>query len=86
MNGIATVVVAWNGGRIRLVSVPRAIITRLDRGLTFGRPGDEAQQRRVLGAALALLEQDGPIDPLSLDENLTGSSSAGKTNKQTTLG
>lgn len=70
MNGIATVVVAWNGGRIRLVSPPRVVITRLDRGVSFGRPGDEAQQRRVLGSALALLEQDAPIEPLYLEESL----------------
>jgi hypothetical protein len=71
MNGVATVVVAWNGGRIRLVSVPRVVITRLERGVVFGRPGDEAQQRRVLGAALALLERDAPLEPLQLEERLT---------------
>lgn len=71
MSGIATVVVAWNGGRIRLVSVPRVVITRLERGLAFGWPGDEAQQRRVLGSALAMLERDAPIDPLYLAETVT---------------
>lgn len=68
MAGIATVVVAWNGGRIRLVNPPRAIITRLSRGMVFGHPGDEGQQQRVLQAALALLEQDGPAYPVTLDE------------------
>jgi hypothetical protein len=72
MEGIATVVVAWNGGRIRLVKVPRVVITRLERGVAFGRPGDEAQQRRVLDATLALLEQDAPIEPVYLDERLEG--------------
>lgn len=71
MNGVATVVVAWNGGRIRLVSVPRVAITRLERGVVFGRPGDEAQQRRVLEAALALLEQDAPLEPIYLEESLS---------------
>ena len=70
MNGIATVVVAWNGGRIRLVKPPRVVITRLARGVAFGRPDDGAQQRRVLNAALGLLEQDAPIEPVYIDERL----------------
>lgn len=68
MEGIATVVVAWNGGRIRLVNPPRAVITRLTRGLVFGHPGNDEQQRRVLTAALSLLEQAAPLQPLVLDE------------------
>jgi hypothetical protein len=68
MEGIATVVVAWNGGRIRLVNPPRTLITRLDRGLVFGRPNDIAQQRRVLDAALALLAQDAPLEPVTIKE------------------
>ena len=43
MKGIASVVVAWNGGRIRLVNPPRVVITRLARGVVFGAPGDGAQ-------------------------------------------
>ena len=72
MGGIATAVVAWNGGRIRLVRVPRVVITRLERGVAFGRSGDEAQQRRVLEATLALLARDAPIEPVYLDERLEG--------------
>ena len=68
IEGIAPVVVAWNGGRIRLVNPPRALITRLERGLVFGHPGNEEQQRRVLRAALSLLEQDAPLPPQVLDE------------------
>ena len=68
MEGIATAVVGWNGGRLRLVSPPRMAITRLSRGLAFGRPGDQAQQCRVLEAALTLLEEDAPIEPLYLNE------------------
>ena len=70
MEGIASVVVAWNGGRIRLVNPPRVVITRLARGVVFGAPGDGAQQRRVLDAALALLEEDAPVEPITLDERL----------------
>ncbi len=66
MNGIATVVVAWNGGRIRLVSPPRVLITRLERGVVFGIAHDEAQQRQTLRAALSLLEQDAPLKMVSL--------------------
>jgi hypothetical protein len=68
MEGIATVVVAWNGGRIRLVKPPRAVITGLSRGLVFGHPGDEKQQGRVLTAALSLLKRAAPLEPVYLDE------------------
>jgi hypothetical protein len=47
---------------------PRATYTRLSRGATLGRPGDAAQQRRVLTATLALLEQPAPLEPLFLNE------------------
>ncbi|MDX1615808.1 MAG: hypothetical protein R3300_15955 [Candidatus Promineifilaceae bacterium] len=69
MEGVATVVVAWNGGRIRLVNPPRALITKLGRGLVFGQPGDTAQQRRVLESTLTLLTQDAPLDPVYLEES-----------------
>ena len=70
MNGIATVMVAWNGGRIRLVNPPRAIIIKLTRGAVFGKPADRSQQERVLAAALDLLSQDAPLAPIYLDETL----------------
>ena len=69
MAGIASVVVAWNGGRIRLVNPPRTVITRLDRGLVFGRPGAVAQQQRVLRTALSLLNRPAPQAPVTLDES-----------------
>ena len=65
--GIATTVVAWNAGRIRLVSPPRVLITTLPRGTAFGLPGDEAGQRYVLDEALALLAQDAPLKPVYLE-------------------
>ncbi len=65
MNGIATVVVAWNGGRIRLVSPPRALTTGLERGVVFGIAHEEAQQRQTLKKALSLLEQDAPLKIVS---------------------
>ena len=70
MKGIATIVVAWNGGRIRLVAPPRVVITRLQRGTVFGRSGDTEQQQRTLEAALALLELDAPLEPVTVDERL----------------
>lgn len=70
MEGIATVVVGWNAGRLRLLALPRMVVTRLARGVVFGRPGDPVQQRRVLGVALAQLEKDAPLEPLYLDETL----------------
>lgn len=66
MNGIASVVVAWNGGRIRLLKPPRAVITRLPRGTAFGLPGDPQGQRRTLETALNLLESPAPQKPVVL--------------------
>jgi hypothetical protein len=70
MEGIATVIVAWNGGRVRLVNVPRLVITRFPRGTVFGRPHDQPQQFRVLTAALNLLEQDSPLEPINSTETI----------------
>ncbi len=70
MNGIATVVVSWNAGLIRLVSPPRVVITQLARGMVFGQAGDVAQQRRVLNEALDLLERDAPLEPIYLNEGI----------------
>ena len=47
----------------------RATFTNLKRGGTVGNPGDAAQQRRVLDATLALLEQEAPIPPVRLAES-----------------
>ena len=68
MNGIPTVVVAWNGGVTRKVSPPRVAITGLSRGIVFGHPDDADQQRRVLAEALNLLALDAPIEPIRLKE------------------
>jgi len=54
---------------VRVTAPPRATITRFARGATLGRPGDAAQQRRVLDATLALLAQPAPLTPVQLDEN-----------------
>lgn len=67
---VATTLTSWNGGVTRLTMPPRATFTRLARGATLGRPGDAAQQRRVLEATLALLAQEAPLEPLQLDERL----------------
>ncbi|NJN16199.1 MAG: hypothetical protein HC822_07955 [Oscillochloris sp.] len=66
--GIATTLTSWNAGVTRLTMPPRATFTRLSRGSTLGRPGDPAQQRRVLEATLALLAQHAPIDPVMMNE------------------
>lgn len=68
--GIAATLTSWNAGVTRLTAPPRAAFTRLARGATLGRPGDEAQQRRVLLATLALLAQPAPLAPINLDETL----------------
>lgn len=58
--GIATTLTSWSAGRTRVVSPPRATITKLSRGATLGAPGDVAQQARVLDATLALLGAPSP--------------------------
>lgn len=69
-DGVVTTLTSWNGGVTRLTMPPRATFTRLARGATLGRPGDAAQQRRVLEATLALLAQEAPLEPVQLDERL----------------
>ena len=69
-DGVATTLTSWSGGVTRLTMPPRATITRLVRGSTLGRPGNSAQQRRVLEATLALLAQEAPLEPLQLDERM----------------
>jgi len=67
---VATTLTSWNAGVTRLTMPPRATFTRLGRGATLGRPGDAAQQRRVLEATLNLLAHDAPLEPVQLDERL----------------
>ncbi len=70
LDGVATTLTSWNAGVARLTMPPRATFTRLTGGATLGRPGDTAQQQRILLATLALLAQDAPLNPVSLDERM----------------
>ena len=70
MNGIATTTTSWNAGVSRLVNPPRLVITKLARGATLGRPNDHEQQRRVLLATLNRLNEDAPLDHITLYETL----------------
>ncbi|MCL4252295.1 MAG: hypothetical protein KJ043_00780 [Anaerolineae bacterium] len=70
MNGIATTTTSWNAGVSRLVNPPRLVITKLARGATLGRPNDREQQRRVLLTTLNRLNQNAPLEHLTLDETL----------------
>jgi hypothetical protein len=67
---VATTLTSWNAGVTRLTMPPRATFTRLARGATLGRPGDAAQQQRVLAATLALLAHAAPLEPVQLDERI----------------
>ena len=69
MDGVATTLTSWNPGLTRLVNPPRATTTNLARGATLGKPGDSAQQRRVLEATLDLLALDAPVHIVKLDES-----------------
>lgn len=66
--GVATTITTWNGDRTWLTKPPRVLMTKLGRGSTLGKPDHAAQQRRVIEATLALLEQDAPFEPVTLDE------------------
>ncbi len=56
--GIPTVIVAVKSfqTRMQMMSVPRALLTPHLMGRPIGRPGDLEQQRKVIQAALQLLE------------------------------
>ena len=69
MAGIATTLTSWNAGRTRITMPPRATFTKLARGATIGQPHDREQQRRILDATLALLAEDAPFKPVTLDES-----------------
>ncbi len=58
-DGIPTVVIGVKAFRDRLVAMhlPRTVITPHPMGRTLGAPGDHATQRKVILAALDLLEQ-----------------------------
>ena len=60
----------WRDGTMRIIKPPRVTLNTLPRGAAIGAPHDSAQQRRVLEATLALLEQAAPIAPVKLDETL----------------
>ena len=68
MSGIPSTLTSWNAGRTRITMPPRATFSKVKRGSTIGKIGDTAQQRRILKATLALLEQDAPIEPVYLEE------------------
>jgi hypothetical protein len=68
LNGIATVIASNNPGRTRITAPPRVTFTKLPRGSTLGRPGDAAQQRRILEGTLALLALEAPLKAVYLDE------------------
>jgi hypothetical protein len=66
--GVATTIATWNGDRTWLTKPPRVLFVKTARGSTLGAPGNAAQQRRVIEAALALVERDAPLEPVVLDE------------------
>jgi len=60
--GLSTVAIASVHAQAEKTRAPRALWTASQLGRPLGEPGDAAFQRRVLMAALALLERtDGPV-------------------------
>lgn len=70
IEGIPATMTTWRDGVARMTKPPRVTFTKLPRGSSVGAPHDEAQQRRVLEATLALLGQEAPIKPVVLDERI----------------
>jgi D-proline reductase (dithiol) PrdB len=68
LNRIATTLTSWSAGLSLMTAPPRATATNTLPGCPMGAPGDEAQQRRILEATLALLEKDAPVNVVQLDE------------------
>jgi hypothetical protein len=62
--GVTTTIATWNGDRTWLTKPPRVLYAGTARGSTLGAPGNAAEQRAVIQAALALLERDAPLDPV----------------------
>ena len=58
--GLATVAIALVPQHARAMRPPRALAVPFDLGRPFGAPDDAAAQRRVLDAALAMLDTEGP--------------------------
>lgn len=67
-SGIPATLTSWSGALGRLTNPPRLTVTKLNRGSTMGNVGDAVQQRRVLEATLALLEQEAPLKLVRLKE------------------
>jgi len=72
IEGIPATMTTWRDGVARLAKVPRVTFTKLPRGSSVGAPHDIEQQRRVLQATLALLEQEAPLEPVVLTEEMEG--------------
>ena len=68
ISGIPATLTSWSGALGKLTNPPRITLTKLPRGATMGNVGDKAQQRRVLEATLALLEQEAPLKAVRLSE------------------
>ena len=72
IEGIPATMTTWRDGVARLANVPRVTFTKLPRGSSVGAPHNPEQQRRVLKATLALLEQEAPLAPVVLKEEMPG--------------
>ena len=66
-NGIATVALALLREIVERVRPPRALFVPFPLGFPLGRPDDPDLQRRVLEAALALLDDPEASPPLLRD-------------------
>ena len=62
--GIATVVIQLLREIVEAVGPPRALLVPYRLGYPLGEPDDPALQKRVIRAALGLLERDGAEPPL----------------------
>jgi len=68
--GIPTVVIGLLREVIVAVRPPRALFVPYRHGYPLGEPGDAAGQRRVLSAALELIEREDLAPPALVDYDL----------------
>ena len=62
--GIASSVISWNAGVMRMALPPRVLATGFQKGEVLGPAGQAGTHIDVLKAALKLIQQDAPQKPV----------------------
>jgi len=67
VRGVATVLLAWEPEWVQRVAPPRAAIVELGAEGAETVPDHSARMREIVAAALGLLEEDAPLEPVVLN-------------------